>query len=189
MALGRLGRRRRRVPDRVANSSAARSSPTSARRRISKTTLGGLRQGSKVNLERALRLSDRLGGHMVTGHVDGIGKLLHAPPGGQLDDLPVPGARRTDGLHRREGLGRGRRHLAHGRPDPRRELRRGRRARHRGGHDAQGQADRRAGQRRGRRHGQVRQATSSTSTRGGDPSFDTKRRGLGDMLRDFADGK
>lgn len=40
------------------------------------STLGGLRQGSKVNLERALRLSDRLGGHLVSGHVDGVGKLM-----------------------------------------------------------------------------------------------------------------
>jgi riboflavin synthase len=40
------------------------------------TTLGSLRQGSKVNLERALRLSDRLGGHFVAGHVDGVGTLV-----------------------------------------------------------------------------------------------------------------
>ncbi len=37
--------------------------------------LGELSRGSKVNLERALRLSDRLGGHMVTGHVDGRARL------------------------------------------------------------------------------------------------------------------
>jgi len=43
---------------------------------LDKTTLGGLRQGAKVNLERALRLSDRLGGHLVSGHVDGVGKLV-----------------------------------------------------------------------------------------------------------------
>jgi len=41
----------------------------------SRTTTGSLRQGSEVNLERALRLSDRLGGHIVSGHVDGIGKV------------------------------------------------------------------------------------------------------------------
>lgn len=40
-----------------------------------KTTLGGLALGSDVNLERSLRLGDRLGGHMVSGHVDGIAKL------------------------------------------------------------------------------------------------------------------
>jgi len=43
---------------------------------LTKTTLGTARQGTKVNLERALRLSDRLGGHMVTGHIEGMGRLL-----------------------------------------------------------------------------------------------------------------
>jgi riboflavin synthase len=37
------------------------------------TTLGSLKAGDPVNLERAMRLGDRLGGHLVTGHVDGIG--------------------------------------------------------------------------------------------------------------------
>lgn len=41
----------------------------------SRTTLGNLRQGAEVNMERALRLSDRLGGHIVSGHVDGIGVI------------------------------------------------------------------------------------------------------------------
>jgi len=49
---------------------------------LTRTTLGGLRQGSKVNLERALRLSDRLGGHIVTGHVDGVGSLVMRHPAG-----------------------------------------------------------------------------------------------------------
>lgn len=40
------------------------------------TSLGRLSRGSKVNLERALRLSDRLGGHMVTGHVDGLARIV-----------------------------------------------------------------------------------------------------------------
>jgi len=42
---------------------------------LDRTTLGRLQQGAHVNLERALRLSDRLGGHIVSGHVDGVGKL------------------------------------------------------------------------------------------------------------------
>ena len=43
---------------------------------LSRSTLSVLRQGDEVNLERALRLTDRLGGHLVSGHVDGIGKIL-----------------------------------------------------------------------------------------------------------------
>ncbi|NIN33767.1 MAG: riboflavin synthase [Gammaproteobacteria bacterium] len=40
------------------------------------TSLGSLKSDSKVNLEKSLQLGDRLHGHMVTGHVDGIGKIL-----------------------------------------------------------------------------------------------------------------
>lgn len=47
------------------------ASPETLRR----TTVGGLTRGSRVNLERALRLGDRLGGHIVLGHVDGVGRL------------------------------------------------------------------------------------------------------------------
>lgn len=51
---------------------------------LDRTTLGGLRPGSKVNLERALRLSDRLGGHLVTGHVDATGTLELRQPAGRF---------------------------------------------------------------------------------------------------------
>ncbi|RDZ27063.1 riboflavin synthase [Lysobacter silvisoli] len=43
---------------------------------LSLTTLGGLREGAVLNLERAMRPSDRLGGHLVSGHVDGVGQVL-----------------------------------------------------------------------------------------------------------------
>ena len=43
---------------------------------FSRTTLGRLKIADEVNLERSLRLADRLGGHLVLGHVDGIGKIL-----------------------------------------------------------------------------------------------------------------
>jgi riboflavin synthase len=43
---------------------------------LAKTNLGGLQPGTWVNLERALRVGDRLGGHYVTGHVDAVGSLL-----------------------------------------------------------------------------------------------------------------
>ena len=41
------------------------------------TTLGELALGRALNLERAMRPTDRLGGHLVSGHVDGVGKVLH----------------------------------------------------------------------------------------------------------------
>ena len=43
---------------------------------IRNSNLGKLKPGSRVNLERALKLSDRLGGHMVSGHIDGIGTVV-----------------------------------------------------------------------------------------------------------------
>ena len=42
---------------------------------LKRSTLGSKKTGEQVNLERALQLSDRLGGHLVTGHIDGMGKL------------------------------------------------------------------------------------------------------------------
>lgn len=47
---------------------------------LSLTTLGELRPGGRVNLEPALRLSDRLGGHLVSGHVDGVGTIAAIEP-------------------------------------------------------------------------------------------------------------
>jgi riboflavin synthase len=45
---------------------------------LSRTTLGRWRIGTRVNLERSLRLGDELGGHLVSGHVDGVGEVLSA---------------------------------------------------------------------------------------------------------------
>lgn len=47
-----------------------------SRETLAKTTLGGLSPGSRVNLETALTLSTPLGGHLVSGHVDGVGQVL-----------------------------------------------------------------------------------------------------------------
>ena len=49
---------------------------------LDRTTLGALRIGKKVNLERSLRMGDRLGGHWVTGHIDGTGELVARRDGG-----------------------------------------------------------------------------------------------------------
>jgi riboflavin synthase len=56
------------------------------------TNLGDLKVGDKVNLERALRLSDRLGGHIVTGHVDGVGTIKNRRQAGEYTfyTLEVP---------------------------------------------------------------------------------------------------
>ncbi|OGW52036.1 MAG: riboflavin synthase subunit alpha [Nitrospirae bacterium RBG_19FT_COMBO_42_15] len=55
--------------------SAAYFEADAAPETLKKTNLGELKSGSKVNLERALRLSDRLGGHLVTGHIEATGKI------------------------------------------------------------------------------------------------------------------
>jgi riboflavin synthase len=49
----------------------------------------GLAQAGPVNLEKALRASDRLGGHIVSGHVDGIGTVTHFAPVGESFELRV----------------------------------------------------------------------------------------------------
>jgi riboflavin synthase len=50
---------------------------------LAKTTLGKTAPGDRVNLERALRAGDPIGGHFVTGHVDGVGAVLEKHEGGE----------------------------------------------------------------------------------------------------------
>jgi len=45
---------------------------------LAKTTVGRWRPGTRVNIERSLRPSDRMGGHFVAGHVDGVGKVIES---------------------------------------------------------------------------------------------------------------
>jgi len=47
------------------------------------TSLSSLKTGSRVNLEKAMLATDRFGGHIVSGHVDGVGTLAHSSPEGQ----------------------------------------------------------------------------------------------------------
>lgn len=50
---------------------------------VERTTLGSVEVGADLNLERSLRLGDRLGGHLVSGHVDGIARVLDSEPAGE----------------------------------------------------------------------------------------------------------
>ncbi|MDQ4119150.1 MAG: riboflavin synthase [Actinomycetota bacterium] len=54
---------------------------------LTRTSLGALRPGSRVNLERALRADGRLDGHIVQGHVDGVGSLVGRTPGERSDEV------------------------------------------------------------------------------------------------------
>ncbi len=56
---------------------------------LSRTTIGAWRPGTLVNLERALAIGDRLGGHIVAGHVDAVGEILARTPEGQGARLTV----------------------------------------------------------------------------------------------------
>ena len=58
---------------------------------LDRTTIGNWSAGRRVNLERALRLSDRMGGHIVQGHVDGVGVVVATTPRGNawLIDIEV----------------------------------------------------------------------------------------------------
>jgi len=59
---------------------------------LSKTTLGEWREGDPVNLERAAKLGDELGGHIVSGHVDGLGRVVSVTPegGSHRIDIEAP---------------------------------------------------------------------------------------------------
>lgn len=59
---------------------------------VSRTTFGSLRSGMRVNLERAVALGTRLGGHMVQGHVDGLGSVENIARSGEhvLIDIAMP---------------------------------------------------------------------------------------------------
>ncbi len=81
-----------------------------SRETLAKTTLGGWGMGERVNLERALKVGDELGGHIVLGHVDGVGRVrafaadgnshrlaVEAPPG-LLPFIAAKGSIALDGV-------------------------------------------------------------------------------------------
>ena len=56
---------------------------------LDRSALGALRTGALVNLERSVRLADRLGGHLVQGHVDGTGTIISRSPADHWDQVRV----------------------------------------------------------------------------------------------------
>ena len=56
---------------------------------LRRTALGGLAAGARVNLERPMTLGGRLGGHLVQGHVDGVGQVLERAPAGDGEEVRV----------------------------------------------------------------------------------------------------
>ncbi|MBU4553744.1 MAG: riboflavin synthase [Firmicutes bacterium] len=56
---------------------------------LAKTNLSDLRVGDRVNLERALKMGDRIGGHMVSGHINGVGTILDKSPHGIAQVISV----------------------------------------------------------------------------------------------------
>ena len=67
-----------------------------------KTTIGAWQPGRKINLERSLRLGEELGGHIVTGHVDGVARIVDIVAGRREPPLLLRGARAPRPLHRAE---------------------------------------------------------------------------------------
>jgi riboflavin synthase len=156
---------------------------------MAKSTLGRLVQGGKVNLERAVRLSDRLGGHLVTGHIDGVGRLLLRHPSGNstvyqfqipraLLDYVVPkGSIAIDGISLTVAQIKGESIAAAVVPHTEASTTLREKAI---GAPVNVEVDMMAKY--------VKRFVDIYAYRGESPE-ETSKRGLGDMLRDFADGK
>ncbi len=59
---------------------------------LERTTLGSLAEGARVNLEQPLRMGDRLGGHMVSGHIDGVGRIVEVAARAEAVDVVIEAA-------------------------------------------------------------------------------------------------
>ena len=88
---------RRRLPDRdrgrAARAAAALFKVDVSNETLSKTTLGDWQPGQRINLERALKAGDELGGHIVAGHIDGVARILAIGPDGQSRRLTLEAPR------------------------------------------------------------------------------------------------
>jgi riboflavin synthase len=116
------------------------------------TTAGTWRHGSRLNLERALKIGDELGGHLVLGHVDGVAEVVTRD---ELPEMARLAFRAPAALSR---LGRARRGVAHGQRGRGRHVRGAGDPAHAAGDDVRRAARRRQGQSRGRSVGALRGA-------------------------------
>ena len=78
------------------------------------TTVGGWQRGTRINLERALKVGDELGGHIVAGHADGLATVVAREDLTDMARLTLLRACRACPFHRAQGLRRARRSVAHG---------------------------------------------------------------------------
>jgi riboflavin synthase len=67
----------------VAMDSSGRFAVQASAETLSRTTLGRWKPGTRINLERSLKIGDELGGHVVSGHVDGVGEIVSITPEGE----------------------------------------------------------------------------------------------------------
>ena len=89
---------------------------------LAMTTAGSWKPGTRLNLERALKVGDELGGHIVAGHVDGIAELIAREDLTDMARLTFRAPQPTDAVRRHQGLGRARRRFAHGQRGDGRDL-------------------------------------------------------------------
>ncbi len=78
------------------------------------TTVGRWRTGTRVNLERSLKMGDELGGHLVSGHVDGLAEVAAREDLTEMARFDAESSKAARAFHRAERLGRARRRVADG---------------------------------------------------------------------------
>jgi hypothetical protein len=125
---------------------------------LDKTNLAAWAPGRRINLERALKVGDELGGHIVSGHVDGTATVVSVRPEGDSTRVRLRAPEALAKFIAPQGLGRARRHLAHRQRGRGSRVRREPHPAHQAGDDLGDLARRPARQPRGRHHGALRRA-------------------------------
>jgi riboflavin synthase len=134
---------------------------------LARTTLGTWATGMKVNLERSLRIGDELGGHIVTGHVDGVAEIVSREDRDGTAWFVFRAPRELAKFIAEKGSVALARHLAHRQRRNRRHLHRHHDPAHPPGHHLGRRRGRRPGQPRGRHDGPLRGAPCGRAKAGG----------------------